>query len=83
MPDPSDCRFCRWWNADGAVTGPERAAATHWVGTCHRHAPIVIENKTGRGSIDTVWPVTEGCQRCGDYNRFRNPDGNPNTETHT
>lgn len=82
-PDPSQCRFCRWWQ-NAYITVDDRPAhipSTYAQGECHRRSPKSVKNP-GYGSRKTVWPQIEGKDWCGDFERFRNADGTPNAETH-
>lgn len=78
--DPSECRFCRWW------TDTYRATPKHTPGRqpyndaeCRRYAPISIPD----GWKKPYWPRTQGSDGCGDFERFRDADGAPNTASHT
>ncbi len=73
--DPEDmneeiCWFCKWWVKQdwfedcGIETAEAREAF------CLRHAPIAVEtteNKYMR--ILTIWPSTNGKERCGDFEK--------------
>lgn len=74
--DPSECRFCHWWNLD--LPFPREELLLHRM-ACVRRSPTASEGSMGPR---TNWPVTLGNERCGDFERFRNVDGSPNTETH-
>lgn len=76
-PD-TKCQFCRWWGTPlsdrGKATGP-------W--PCTRHAPTYrydppIPNLMGAyGGSRTCWPETMGIDGCGDFERYRDENGNP------
>lgn len=83
-PDPSQCRFCRWWKDpfSSIETRPSYIPPDHAQGECHRRSPKSVKN-SGYGTRKTVWPKIEGKDWCGDFERFRNADGTPNTASHT
>ncbi len=79
LPDPSECRFCRWWIDIYAM--PQRhipGRSEHSNSDCHRHAPVMSTD----GFRRPLWPSTDGNHTCGDFERFRNADGTPNSDTH-
>ena len=73
--DPSECRFCRWWIDTYCIPAAHMPGRqTYNDADCRRHAP----GTTTDGWKNPIWPRTKGSDGCGDFERFRDPDGTPN-----
>jgi hypothetical protein len=81
--DPSQCRFCRWWRDaySGYDRRPERIPNEYDAGQCRRRSPKSAK-KPGYGIRESIWPPIKGDDWCGDFERFRNAIGMPNSASH-
>lgn len=80
-PDPSECRFCLWWGIrwgnPGLTEQTRREAEAVYQHECKRHSPVLVPTMGNYSVGPTCWPRTQGTDFCGDFERYRGPDGNP------
>lgn len=77
--DPQICRWCRWFQSSYSLDGNPSRTTEYEQGDCHRRSP---RYRRVRGNDTAKWPPTEARKSCGDFERFRDPDGLPNCEVH-